>query len=55
MIKTQENTEPIIAFEELVGYLSKNGVERSIKPIFKTDDFALYNEDSLEVMSRNTN
>lgn len=40
------------AFEELVGYISKNGVQNSIKPVFKTDDFALYSEDSLEVMSR---
>lgn len=35
-----------------MGYVSKNGVQRSIKPVFKTSDFALYNNDSLEVMSR---
>ena len=39
-------------FENLVEYIAKNEVQRSIKPIFKTDDFALYNEDSLEVMNR---
>jgi site-specific DNA-methyltransferase (adenine-specific) len=39
-------------FEEMVGYISKNGTQRSIKPTFKTDDFALYNDDCLEVMSR---
>ena len=38
--------------EDLVGYISKNGIQRSIKPAFKTEDFALYNDDSLEVMSR---
>lgn len=41
-----------LVLEDLVGYISQNGVQRSIKPIYKTDDFALYNDDSLEVMSR---
>lgn len=41
-----------VLFEELVAYVSKNGIQRSIRPFFKTNDFALYNEDSLEVMSR---
>lgn len=41
-----------IVFEELVEYVSKNGIQQSIKPVFKTNDFALYNEDSLEVMNR---
>ena len=41
-----------MVFEELVAYVSKNGTQRSIKPSFKTEDFALYNEDCLEVMSR---
>lgn len=41
-----------LVLEDLVGYISKNGVQRSIKPVYKTDDFALYNDDSLEVMSR---
>lgn len=41
-----------VAFDDLVKYISKNGVQRSIKPVFKTNDFALYNEDCLEVMSR---
>lgn len=41
-----------ILFEELVAYASKNGTQRSIPPVFKTNDFALYNEDCLEVMSR---
>jgi site-specific DNA-methyltransferase (adenine-specific) len=39
-------------FEDLVGYISKNGVRRSIRPVFKSEDFALYNDDSLEVMAR---
>ncbi len=41
-----------LVLEDLIKYISKNGVQRSIKPIFKTDDFALYNDDSLEVMNR---
>lgn len=41
-----------LVFEDLVSYILKNGVKRSIKPIFKTEDLALYNDDSLEVMSR---
>ena len=43
---------PDVVLEELVGYITKNGVQKSINPVFKTDDFALYNDDSLEVMSR---
>jgi len=41
-----------LVLENLVEYISINGTQRSIKPIFKTDDFALYNDDSLEVMNR---
>lgn len=41
-----------MVFEELVKYISKNGVQRSISPVFKTNDIALYNDDCLEVMSR---
>ena len=39
-------------FENLIRQVSKNEVQRSIQPVFKTDDFALYNEDCLEIMSR---
>jgi site-specific DNA-methyltransferase (adenine-specific) len=39
-------------FENLVSYIAKNEVQRKIRPVYKTDDFALYNDDSLEVMSR---
>lgn len=48
----EDNVLTNVVFEEMVGYISKNGTQRSIKPTFKTDDFALYNEDCLEVMSR---
>jgi site-specific DNA-methyltransferase (adenine-specific) len=41
-----------LVLEDLVGYISKNGAQRSLKPVYKTDDFALYHDDSLEVMSR---
>ena len=39
-------------FEGLVKYISKNETQRSIKPVFKTNDFALYNDDCLEVLLR---
>ncbi|MBV6479969.1 MAG: Modification methylase DpnIIB [Ignavibacteria bacterium] len=39
-------------FDKLVSYISKNGVQNAIFPIFKTKDFALYNNDCLEVMTR---
>ncbi len=48
----EENAITSYVFEDIVEYVAKNGIQRSIKPIFKTSDFALYNEDSLEVMAR---
>jgi len=48
----EDNAKMTLVLEDLVKYISKNGVQRAIKPVFKTDDFALYNDDSLEVMSR---
>lgn len=42
----------IYPFDDTLLHLSKNGKQRSIKPVFQLDDFALYNEDSLELMSR---
>lgn len=38
--------------EELQGYISKNGIQESILPTYKSHDFTLYNGDSLEIMSR---
>jgi len=38
--------------EGLITQISKNGMQRSLKPVFNTTEFALYNEDCLEVMSR---
>jgi len=46
-----ENTISTV-FEQLIEYTSKNTVQKSIKPVFKTSDFALYNNDCLEVMAR---
>jgi site-specific DNA-methyltransferase (adenine-specific) len=46
------NSAENLVMEDIVEYVSKNGVQRSIKPAFKKDDFVLYNDDSLEVMSR---
>lgn len=39
-------------FEELVQYVAKNGVQKSIKPVFKTNDTALYVGDCLEILFR---
>ncbi len=49
--KVKEN-KPSKVFEELVQYVAKNGVQKSINPVFKTDDTALYVGDCLEVLSR---
>lgn len=38
--------------ESLIQNVSKNGIQRSIKPFFQIENFVLYNDDSLEVMSR---
>lgn len=38
--------------DKLLGYISKNGIQESIFPYYKNDDFTLYNGDSLEIMSR---
>ncbi len=51
--KIKEN-KPSTVFEELVQYVAENGVQKSIKPTFKTDDTALYVGDCLEVLSRVT-
>jgi len=48
----KDNTTVNMVLEDLVQYITKNGEQRSIKPIFKTDEIALYNEDCLEVMTR---
>lgn len=42
----------IIEYEQLIGIISKNTVRESIFPYFKTSDFCLYNNDSIEVMER---
>lgn len=46
------NQATTTAFEQLVHCISKNEVQRSIQPVFKTEDTALYCEDSLEILSR---
>jgi site-specific DNA-methyltransferase (adenine-specific) len=48
----EENVKVDMVFEQLLGYVATNGVQKSIRPVFKTEDFALYNEDCLEVMAR---
>jgi len=41
-----------LVFEYLVKYIAQNGTTENIKPIFKTDDFCLYKNDCLTVMSK---
>jgi len=41
-----------IAYEQLIEHISKNTVQKSIFPYFKTQDFCLYNNDCIELMSR---
>ncbi|MDE0472542.1 MAG: site-specific DNA-methyltransferase [Ekhidna sp.] len=41
-----------LVLEDLVKYVSKNGSKTSIKPVFKTESFCLYQDNSLTVMSR---
>lgn len=48
----EENVKIDMVFEQLLGYVATNGVQKSIQPVFKTEDFALYNDDCLEVMAR---
>ncbi|MDR1672197.1 MAG: site-specific DNA-methyltransferase [Bacteroidales bacterium] len=47
-----EEQEPHAVMEQLISYISANKVQRSIKPIYKTAETALYNDDCLEIMSR---
>ena len=39
-------------FEDLVKYIANNGTRKRLRPVFKTDDFCLYKDDCLTVMSR---
>ncbi len=45
-------TSAISVLDDIIKHISKNGVQRGIKPYFKADNFILYNDDCLEVMSR---
>lgn len=38
------------AYDQLIEYISRNTVQRSIIPYFKTPDFCLYNDDCFDVM-----
>ncbi|MDR1492539.1 MAG: hypothetical protein LBT05_07445 [Planctomycetaceae bacterium] len=38
--------------EKTIANISKNTIQRSINPVYKTEDFVLYNDDCLEVMAR---
>ena len=47
--KSQNNTN--FVFEDLISYVTKDKSQK-IKPVFKTDDFALYNNNCLDVLKR---
>ncbi|MBI5683254.1 MAG: site-specific DNA-methyltransferase [Deltaproteobacteria bacterium] len=47
---TVKTIEPSSVFDDLVKYITKNGTQESIKPVFKTNDFCLYTENCLKVM-----
>jgi site-specific DNA-methyltransferase (adenine-specific) len=44
--------QPDIVMEPLIVYIAANKVQRSIKPVYKTAETALYNDDCLEIMNR---
>lgn len=41
-----------LLMEPLIAYIAENKVHSSIKPVFKTNETALYNDDCLEIMAR---
>jgi site-specific DNA-methyltransferase (adenine-specific) len=47
-----EEHQPDLVMEPLITYIVENKKQRSIKPIYKTTETALYNDDCLEIMSR---
>ena len=46
MYNSEIKITPDLALENI----SRNGVQKSVKPVFKTDDITLYHDDCLEVM-----
>jgi site-specific DNA-methyltransferase (adenine-specific) len=40
-----------VVMEQIVGYIATDNVKQNIKPIYKTDDTILYNDDCFEIMS----
>jgi len=49
--KIEEATADLV-MEPLIAYIAENKIQRSIKPVFKTAETALYNDDCLEIMAR---
>jgi site-specific DNA-methyltransferase (adenine-specific) len=43
---------PCLAMENIVHYIARQGEQKSVKPVYKTSDAALYNDDCMEVMSK---
>jgi site-specific DNA-methyltransferase (adenine-specific) len=53
-IKYAEKQEYGFVFEKLIEYVSKTSIKQKekVKPFFKTEDFCLYNDDCLKVISK---
>ncbi|MDR1738530.1 MAG: hypothetical protein LBR66_06940 [Candidatus Symbiothrix sp.] len=47
-----EETEINSVMEPIVAYIAENKATKGFKPVFKTSDTALYNEDCLKIMAR---
>ncbi|HAI76687.1 MAG TPA: site-specific DNA-methyltransferase [Microscillaceae bacterium] len=48
----KNTTSSKATLEELVGYVAQADVPQRLSPVYKTADFVLYKEDSLEILSR---
>ena len=44
--------QPDLIMEPIVAYIAENKVQRSIKPVYKTNETALYNDDCIEILAR---
>ncbi|MDR0206823.1 MAG: site-specific DNA-methyltransferase [Bacteroidales bacterium] len=52
MLYKLKEQEPNFAMESLINYVAERKSDSSIKPVYKTDEIALYNDDCLEVLKR---
>jgi len=52
MIYKLEEEQPNLVMESLITYIAKNKEQRGIKPVYKTTETALYNEDCLKILAK---